>query len=695
MNLWIKFRRKIIEYSTTMAVSEYHLDTRIRRRHIPLITQQRRLRHLRSLSARNVTIQDQNLSKEFGIAFTLHKKLDSPAFYSSEVIFDNLNPSWKDFESSNFPENVDVSSSYVIVRVWDMTAENKLLIEWAVFFTGLVYLGEQIPKEGKNFKPNTLVFGMSEGYYGCSDSYQHPIGNASDLQPKENLEVEVASLRTSYTLSTLSRIKTVERAIKQTQAAVQKRCDSIRRKLQSFSGTQGVLSDQELLRIRISVLQTELQFQQSQLRNIQLDLEGSTERLFGKQNEIQRKAEEQKQLVEKCLELSKCHTDYREMVLKTEAQLNFRRKGLITELSDIYPIVEFPDGKGYSIHNVHLPNSENFAGHDDMMIAVALGYVCHFVMMISQFLNVPLRYSIHFYGSRSTITDHISSSLPDKTREFPLHNKNKDRRCFEYGVFLLNKNIAQLRILGKLTTRDLSATLPNLSNLIELKFSNSSDSLDPILSKDAKLPSPFAKPAQNGLASASLKVSDSEMELLRQEMAAMIPSGHKNGLLPPLKVTDASALSSSLDKGLNDILALEQNDTETVLAPKPTSALLLRQSSHHSSYPNLNASLKVKDLNDHLLATPPKVWTAESSRTNSEEEAEDVAKAHQSVVLNDSIFYIPSVEEMVPRPEPATETNGDFSADLSLRAEKLANQNSSFQMQRLKSSSTEEEYLTN
>ena len=54
-----------------MAVSEYHLDTRIRRRHVPLITQQRRLRHLRSISARNITGFNPDDSS---LAFTLHQR---------------------------------------------------------------------------------------------------------------------------------------------------------------------------------------------------------------------------------------------------------------------------------------------------------------------------------------------------------------------------------------------------------------------------------------------------------------------------------------------------------------------------------------------------------------------------------------------------------------------------------------------
>lgn len=61
----------------------------------------------------------------------------------------------------------------------------------------------------------------------------------------------------------------MERAIKQTQAAVQKRRDSIRRKLQGCSGAQGALAEQELLRIRISILLAELRTQQGWLRGLQ------------------------------------------------------------------------------------------------------------------------------------------------------------------------------------------------------------------------------------------------------------------------------------------------------------------------------------------------------------------------------------------------------------------------------------------
>lgn len=52
---------------------------------------------------------------------------------------------------------------------------------------------------------------------------------------------------------------------------------------------------------------------------------------------------------------------------------------------------------------------------------------------------------------------------------FPLYSKGKDKLQFNYGVYLLNKNIAQLRWYCNLTTSDLRTTLPNLLALLNLK----------------------------------------------------------------------------------------------------------------------------------------------------------------------------------------------------------------------------------
>ena len=53
---------------------------------------------------------------------------------------------------------------------------------------------------------------------------------------------------------------------------------------------------------------------------------------------------------------------------------------------------------------------------------------------------------------------------------FPLYSRGKERFQFNYALYLLNRNIAQLRFAMGLQTTDLRATLPNLKSLLELKW---------------------------------------------------------------------------------------------------------------------------------------------------------------------------------------------------------------------------------
>jgi hypothetical protein len=108
-----------------------------------------------------------------------------------------------------------------------------------------------------------------------------------------------------------------------------------------------------------------------------------------------------------------------------------------------------------------LPNS-NFTGCDEEKIATALGYVCHALQLLCRYLSVPLRYPMAPMLSRSSIQDPISN-----LGKYPLFSKGQDATRFEYGVFLLNKNLEQLVHSEGLEIESLRATLPNLKLLLD------------------------------------------------------------------------------------------------------------------------------------------------------------------------------------------------------------------------------------
>lgn len=74
------------------------------------------------------------------------------------------------------------------------------------------------------------------------------------------------------------------------------------------------------------------------------------------------------------------------------------------------------DGK-FCICGVHLPDAENYDGLNERALSVALGYVVHVVVLLSQLLNLPLRYPLRPYGSTATIKDTASLLLADTARE--------------------------------------------------------------------------------------------------------------------------------------------------------------------------------------------------------------------------------------------------------------------------------------
>ncbi|KAG6918677.1 hypothetical protein DXG01_012495 [Tephrocybe rancida] len=153
------------------------------------------------------------------------------------------------------------------------------------------------------------------------------------------------------------------------------------------------------------------------------------------------------------------------------------RTTLIDILSSIYPIdLLSPPDLLYTILDVPLPiplSSSDPAppltlpSHKDVnedAVATALGYAAQVVQLLSAYLGKSLVYPVTYIGSRSLIRDNISAMVGP--RMFPLYSKGVDTYRFEYGVFLLNKDIELLMADRDLRALDMRHTLPNLKNLL-------------------------------------------------------------------------------------------------------------------------------------------------------------------------------------------------------------------------------------
>lgn len=153
------------------------------------------------------------------------------------------------------------------------------------------------------------------------------------------------------------------------------------------------------------------------------------------------------------------------------------RSSLLATISFIYPIeLISPPDLLFTIVDVPLPiplaptdpaPPLSVPGHAEIneeVVATALGYAAQVVQLLAAYLNKNLTYPITCVGSRSLIRDGISTMVGP--RMFPLFSKGVDTYRFEYGVFLLNKNIELLMSDRDLWALDMRHTLPNLKNLL-------------------------------------------------------------------------------------------------------------------------------------------------------------------------------------------------------------------------------------
>jgi UV radiation resistance-associated gene protein len=158
--------------------------------------------------------------------------------------------------------------------------------------------------------------------------------------------------------------------------------------------------------------------------------------------------------------------------------IHAQRRRITTDLSTVYPLSPLPNQSlAFKIRDLHLPNSDILDSSEADVVAAALGYVAHAVQMLSHYLRSPLTYPVEPRASSSTIFDGISK-LPTnastthkyedeiKLRTYPLFSKGVPRFRFEYGVFLLNKDIQiLLESVHGVKVVDLRQTLPNLAYL--------------------------------------------------------------------------------------------------------------------------------------------------------------------------------------------------------------------------------------
>ena len=491
----------------------------------PLATHQLRLRSLSSVVVYQPTCPGSQ-SEDFHLTF--HETPLSPPLYTTTA----LRPTddrlcWPDLDHK-LTEFGGARS--VIVRLW---AGSEAVTVWGVTFSGLLCVGEKVSQSlATSLKKNSFVFRLHQHYFVSNQSLVVP------LRQERFIEVPymtVDSCKSSYDRESLTNLTGTLRKLNQIELQNNRVKKDISDRLEPGPNVSSIASTSlrqqiftvqpkhpstKMAELSISVKIENMKFRIDLLRQERNRIKKEIKaKLESKQKILDCGDEVNSNLMENYHSLSKdrekleawlqTFQESRDCNKKTREGLRLRRNQLISGLREIFPIHDSLTNLPTICHVV-VPSSDNMKDRDVTDLSVGLGWVSHLTVMISTLLGVPLKYQIIPGGSRSNITDLILDSFPDKKREFPLYAKGAEEYRMEYGVYLLNKNIAQLRWFVGLTTTDWKVTLANLSGLLESCTASLGDSTSPSHPSPARHRLPPAPPSATHRPAESSSEPDTE-----------------------------------------------------------------------------------------------------------------------------------------------------------------------------------------
>ncbi|CAF0968638.1 unnamed protein product [Adineta ricciae] len=429
----------------------------------------KRLRRITALGLRNLTINDLN----FSLYFTLHRTEQSVAFYTSEAVENQRSPEWSHLE---FPLSVQCLQDF-LMRVW-ITSSNicRLFLEYDV------HLDDSLVPDGqKDDSPvcnNSLwleMFGYQFTDNPSTASHQAFLQQISRDASLAEKKTKRSNFVKSYNKSSILRMISAIDAIRNEKRLANECLQRLQTLADENEEYLSRIKERESRRLQIEHLlqyiycQTSINDQQSTINQQRHRI--VNERRNQLDQDLLQLLHQQKELKARISELNQSKYFLYDLIKLT----TFRQKTIIDEIyHQIYPIVSDKKNE-YSIANVRLPTAQDkiyqttLTRERENEIGAAVGYCAHFVLIISQFLQLPLRFPIEFNGA-ATIKIH-DYTLPSS--DFPLY-PSYDMNSFQYGFFLLNRDIGQLmyhcRAGGRNT--DYRKTLVNLKELLEQYFTN-------------------------------------------------------------------------------------------------------------------------------------------------------------------------------------------------------------------------------
>ncbi|KAG5983800.1 hypothetical protein E4U55_007116 [Claviceps digitariae] len=396
------------------------------------------------------------------VFFSLHVPDCDEPVYISEVRSRSANFDFQFFHLSSQPTCIS-RACILTIRIWCKRPQQEswaFLLEEVIDLRRLNFIGTLIDRQ---FPPNALVFHLQDGLY----SIDFP-ARIADPKP--------APLVASSSYNALMKLANLEMSVQDaidTQRKIMQQINEILH--QSPPDPVPAAGEAIALAQKYVSLQRRANRAAETRRNDLRESLRSRREAIAQGRQVQALADADIQ--NNSEKLAACV----ELVQQTEQQIHGQRRRICSELCDVFPITPVPNGPplSFQICNLPLPNSLYDAATakviNEDVLSAALGLVAMLTRHLQFYLSSPLPYPLSVYGSRSYARDDISH-IPDtqpqrfRRRDFPLYlprgGSTIGQWRFEYGWFLLNKNIEALCASEGLKVVDIRHSLPNLKYLL-------------------------------------------------------------------------------------------------------------------------------------------------------------------------------------------------------------------------------------
>lgn len=387
------------------------------------LTYQRRIRHIRGLSLYNLALKHtphhddtvehslQTLNKDcfLDVFYSLHFSTGEP-FYVSEVREQVIDVEFQEFQLCNLKRS---DESDFTVKIWVRREDNwNLHMNLSINLRGLIYCDEPLGT-------NCVMIDLSDGRYLLPT-------NGFDLKWYEQHIKHSTTQRimTSLTYDTLMKLNGLVLSIEDLTISKMK----IAQQITVQKDTKQAYREHQL-QIMISAEQEKLDIKEEKLTQLKIARQQKLKRL------AQLKSKHQLQLAH----LANNKEDFSQVLIQHEDTLNdltmMRAKAIKTILT-IFPtkdIAQWLQIPQFDLlpHDIPLTRIDSLR---HMEMNAAFGQLVHMTMMLSNYLAVPLRYKLRFYGSYSMVIDNVSQIQQRKV--FPLFYTQHFHRL-QYGVLLL------------------------------------------------------------------------------------------------------------------------------------------------------------------------------------------------------------------------------------------------------------------